>query len=378
MYLYFRMCRRPALNVIVIPILLLVCCIFVGLYFNRSMQDGKKLTPPLGMTYTPDHPVMNTASTRSSSEGPPITDVMSTSSAEGPFVRSSPTSSQGTYGIPGESEKVVFGGHGSDPGEFNHNYGVAVSADNEIFVTDLHNRRVQVFGKTGVFLRLFPTVVPGEEGRIIQPCDAGIDEEGHVWVVGFTFNGRRSAFAGFLRVVQYSKNGLPLTVFEVPHWARYPSIAVDLRNDRIVLEAFTEILVLKRNGSICLRFGTEQRLQNSYVTTDQKGNILVTVHSSVHVYDPSGRWRFAFGGVEGKHFQPHSLRGICVDRSGHILVADWRNRQIDMFTSRGEFVRTLVNNTYPWGIAVGPTGQLVMTNIKDSTVTIFPRRIILT
>jgi len=58
-------------------------------------------------------------------------------------------------------ERIVFGGKGASPGNFSGPSGMAVSADNEIVVADVHNRRVQVFSTEGVFLRLFPAALPG-------------------------------------------------------------------------------------------------------------------------------------------------------------------------------------------------------------------------
>eukprot|EP00058_Branchiostoma_floridae_P012647 XP_002598135.1 hypothetical protein BRAFLDRAFT_82918 [Branchiostoma floridae] len=410
MRVYHQICRRHAERAILL-VVLLVCGIFAGLYFTRGVKNDHGPTPAVDTTLTRDvaccssddtamadpmsmstpamdasfipvHSAADTASipdhiTRYNTGG--STTVMSTSSTNGSLAQTTPTlpgTSQGTNGVHAESAKIVFGGEGTKPGRFLHNYGVAVSADNEIFVTDLYNSRVQVFDMNGIFLRLFPTVPPGEEGNRIQPCDAAIDGEGHVWVVGRT---DEIEVSPLLHVVQYSKDGLALTKFDLQHWSRSPSIALDLHRNRIIVEALTNIFILHQNGSVLRRFGRAQRLKFSYVTTDQEGNILVTdtAHHSVHVYDPSGRWMFEFGGFglgEGRFILP---KGICVDRSGHILVANWGNNQIDMFTRRGEFVRTVVKITPSWGIAVGPDGQLVVTNIRHDTVTIFPRQLAL-
>ncbi|XP_035681604.1 tripartite motif-containing protein 2-like [Branchiostoma floridae] len=279
----------------------------------------------------------------------------------------------------GRADPVVFGGGGSEPGKFTRNYGVAVSADNEIFVTDLGNQRVQVFSMEGTYLRLFPTVLPAGKGQKIEPYDVAMDGKGHVWAVGY-----REKTQQVLHAVQYSKNGLPTTAttFDVQHRTRYPSIAVDLRNNNIIVVAATQIFILQPTGSVYRRFGAAGRLKAefSYVTTDQASNIVVvdTAQSTVHVYDPSGRHRVTFGGYgqgEGKLLVP---RGICVNKTGHIFVADWLKHKVDMFTSSGEFARTVVNISYPWGIALGPDGHLVVTRKTDNTVTIFPRQAILT
>ncbi|XP_066272173.1 tripartite motif-containing protein 3-like isoform X1 [Branchiostoma lanceolatum] len=386
--MYYRMYRSYALAAAI----LLVSFTFAGLYFTKNAQDVHKPTTAVGTTVT----FVNTDDTAMADLMSSSTQAMNTATTTDHFTPGHPTHNSATSAkssdmhnstlpatsqvISGSSEEysesatVVFGREGSEPGRFNRNYGVAVSADKEIFVTDMRNKRVQVFSMDGVFLRLFTTVVPGEEVRKIQPCGAAIDVEGHFWLVGYSVEMGVS-----LHVVQYNKSGLPMTTFVEHSWAPYPSIAVDLRNNRIVVVASTQIFILQSNGTIYRRFETEQRLDFSYVTTDLEGNIFATdtSHSIVHVYDHFGQRRFTFGDVglgKEKHVLP---RGICFSRSGRILVADWANGEIDMFTSRGEFVRTVVNITNPWGIAVGPDGQLVVTNIQDNTVTIFPRQTVL-
>ncbi|KAI8518973.1 hypothetical protein Bbelb_022300 [Branchiostoma belcheri] len=90
-------------------------------------------------------------------------------------------SSQDTNNRKVKLEKILFGGTGKDPGRFHmhSSHGMVVSAANEIFVTDYYNERVQVFSMDGVFLRLFPTVVPGDnENSTMHPSDIAIDRDG--------------------------------------------------------------------------------------------------------------------------------------------------------------------------------------------------------
>ncbi|XP_035677256.1 protein wech-like [Branchiostoma floridae] len=217
----------------------------------------------------------------------------------------------------------------------------------------------------GVSLRLFPAVVPGGEGKVIYPADVDVDKEGRIWV----------AAAGAVRVVQYSKDGLPVATFDVPSVAQwYPRISVDARDNSIIVVASNEILMFTPNGSLDGSFGKQEGVQLQYATTDKDGNILVTDTSvsRVHVYDHVGQYSFSFDTVSVGKGKP---RGICTDLLGHIFVADSANGRVDMFTSRGEFVRTVVNFTNPWAVAVGPGGQLVVTDAA-SVATIFPREMV--
>ncbi|XP_019632296.1 PREDICTED: E3 ubiquitin-protein ligase TRIM71-like [Branchiostoma belcheri] len=198
-----------------------------------------------------------------------------------------------------------------------------ISADNEIFVTDCdwNNQRVQVFSINGTYLRLFPTVVPGES-KTTRPYVVALNvAPGYLWVLG------KSSRPNEGHVVQFSKYGQPIKKFDVSLKSVYPVIAMDVRNNKII----------------------------------------VGDKNTIMMFDPGQR-----GGG-----QLDSFVGIFLDTSGHIIVANEYNLRVDMFTSQGKFVRTIADISQPWGVAMGPCGELVLTSPYTNTVTIFPRHMVL-
>ncbi|KAI8514013.1 hypothetical protein Bbelb_083370 [Branchiostoma belcheri] len=389
----------PAVTAAVVLMLLILVGTLIGLYLNTSQQDSQEAScaytvqesslqptqpvdtalstgqPNLDSTFTTDHPAccssVKTAmvdlllnQTDRSVNGQTASTVPSTSTTQQSDSLPS-TFSTLKAERNGKSKPIVFGGQGKSPGQMQDPNGVAVSADNEILVADMVNKRVQVFSMNGVFLRLFPTEVPGGDGRAMYPTDVDIDGEGRIWVVG-----KDRVTSGAVTVVQYGTNGLPLTTFDVKRLTWYPNIAVNERYNKIIVVAGNELFKFKPNGSLDGSFGKKEGNRLQYVTSDRDGNILVTVSSlpGVLVYDHNGQRLFSFRtavtGVAG---------GICMDPQGHLMVADWANGRVDMFTSRGEFVRMVVNVTKPRGIALGPGGQLVVIDSSDYIVRIFPR-----
>lgn len=95
----------------------------------------------------------------------------------------------------------------TDPGLFFGPRGVAV-LDNEIYVTDTGNERVQVFGKDGTFLRAFGGFGTGE-GQLIEPTGIVAGPDGNIWV----------ADSGNGRLVVYTPRGDVVKTIEVPSWA---------------------------------------------------------------------------------------------------------------------------------------------------------------
>ncbi|KAI8495548.1 hypothetical protein Bbelb_265200 [Branchiostoma belcheri] len=390
-----------AVTVAFLALLLFIWAI-TWLYLNGGNQDIQTPTSAVGTTYTPGgHPtdrsfgrtgktdlmVMPTVSSTSVkpqdvsltptfNSSQRATATLPTEISNSPQIATEPStfnSSEETHGVNSQTEKIMFGRTGSGPGEFLDNRAVAVSADNEIFVTDRYNTRIQVFNINGEFLRLFPTHVSVKGEDKMEPSGVSIDGEGHVWVVGQ----KKYIHDHPVRVVQYSRVGVPLTNFAVPGKSSTLSIAmtVDVPNNKIIVILRGEIQMFHPNGS----FYRSMELRHPPIwhqflyATHHGGRTFATdySYSNVQVFNHSGHWLYEFGRAglgEGELKLP---RGICTDSTGRVIVANGGNGRIDMFTSRGEFVRTVVRMNSPWGIALGPGGQLVVTDVDDNTVTIF-------
>ncbi|XP_078665784.1 uncharacterized protein LOC144908128 [Branchiostoma floridae x Branchiostoma belcheri] len=266
--------------------------------------------------------------------------------------------------------EITYGGIGSDPGKFRAPRGVVVSSSNEIFVADTLNRRVQVHSTEGVYLRHFPTVVPGTEDKYMEPYDVSMDGNGTLWVVG---HGESAD-----HVVQYSTDGTAMTQFHLQKIGPYRGIAVDMRNDHILVTDADrgEVEVFRPDGSLVRRFGHPQGEMGKpwYITVDGEGNILVSNWSThyVYMYDESGKFLLEFGGEGSGESQLRYPRAVCTDSSGHIIVADFGNQRVQMFTRHGEYVWSFETGFQTEGVAVGPEGQLVVTNWHNDSVTIFP------
>eukprot|EP00058_Branchiostoma_floridae_P012594 XP_002598082.1 hypothetical protein BRAFLDRAFT_85701 [Branchiostoma floridae] len=257
-------------------------------------------------------------------------------------------------------------------------HGMAVSADNEIFGADMYMRRVQVFSITGTLLRRFSTVVPGTGGDRMKPYTVAMDvEPDYLWVAGMI---EWTITHWSVNVVQYHKTGRPLKTFgfrrKIDYFAS-ADIAMDVRNKNVILADGDKILMFQRNGSLVRSFRVDGPTNNPTcsVASDCEGNVmLLDRRGRIKVYNHFGDKILDFGSNVGTCLV---TQGISVDPLGRILVVSNRNNRVDMFTNRGEFDRTVMNTEKnPRYIAVGPAGQLVVSNTMELIVTIFPRHML--
>ncbi|XP_019616580.1 PREDICTED: E3 ubiquitin-protein ligase TRIM71-like isoform X2 [Branchiostoma belcheri] len=266
--------------------------------------------------------------------------------------------------------KVRFGRYGSGRGKFNRPLGVAVSQDNEVYIADKGNTRIQVFTMDGVYIREFTTTLPGETGETLEPCDVAVDRNDNLWVVCEK------------HVVQYSREGTCLVTIDLPHVGYMCGITVSMATEQVIVTEFDgqngRLRVFNQDGSEVGTYGAGHRSPEPwwprYVTVDGEGNILVTdgKNHCIHVLDREGNFKFKFGSEGSDESQFKYPRGICVDGKGNIIVADGRNGCVKMFDSQGRFLCYIGSGMkVPWAVTVSPGGDVVVTHWKDHTVSVW-------
>ncbi|XP_078578173.1 E3 ubiquitin-protein ligase TRIM32-like [Branchiostoma floridae x Branchiostoma japonicum] len=326
-----------------------------------------------------------------------------------------------------KQRRLTFGRKGSEPGQFSAPLGVAVSEEGEIFVADGLNFRIQVFTLQGTFVRQFPTAVPDEP--VMAPYDVALDGEGNLWVVGCAALTDSGLFA-----VQYDKQGRVLREFKAKEIEpeQPKGVAVDTRRNHILIIGITgddedsdneddehteneggkntdnggqdtenegvedvdneddtdndnedgnnednshsEVFVFMPDGTLVRTVGQEQGMkQPCFITVDGEGNILVSDYDNhrVCVFNEDGQFLFQFGGEGSGEGQLKEPCGICTDRVGNVIVADSENGRVEMFEKTGRFLKHITTDMKcPCAVAMAPQRQLVVTDLKDNTVTI--------
>ena len=225
----------------------------------------------------------------------------------------------------------VWGGYGSEEGQFNYPSDIAVDGSGYVYVADAFNNRIQKFTSDGIFQAVIGTS-GYEDGQFNHPYGVYADNSG-VYVAD-CYNHRIQKFnsAGEFQS-KWGSYGAGLGQFNHPF-----DVAV-------YAPYYTYIIVADHDNY------RVQKISTYDATTSSWGNS---------------------GSGEGDFNLPFA---VAVDGSGNIYVTDNGNNRIQKFTSEGTFVRTWGaygsgNGEFnsPWGIAVDNVGNVYVADTGNSRI----------
>ena len=101
-----------------------------------------------------------------------------------------------------------------------------------------------------------------------------------------------------------------------------------------------EILVINRAGQIARRF-TNYCGYVYGITFSKSGNIVISDYSNhvIKIYTTTGQLARQFGGQGSKQGQLSGPMGVAVNEEGHLFIAGHDNHRISVFTENGQFLR---------------------------------------
>ncbi|XP_019629892.1 PREDICTED: uncharacterized protein LOC109474126 [Branchiostoma belcheri] len=229
---------------------------------------------------------------------------------------------------------------------------VAISNNNdEIFIADYNNWCILVYNTTGACIGHFKTMVLNEVLGFLtrfRPVGVAVDREGGIWVAGHNY------------VVRYNREGGILCRIFISGRLAY-GVAVNSETGEVIVvgcdhkpvrnSTGCSTSIYRQDGTLVRgRFTTGPEMKGpGYVAVGKGGKIFVSdwFGDSVNVYDSKGRFEFSFRVLERAGRKDRLLegpRGLCSVSSGHILVSDFGNNRVAMFTATGQFVRDMVTD----------------------------------
>ena len=227
-----------------------------------------------------------------------------------------------------------WGSSGSIQGKFNNPFGVAVDTNGSVYVVDSDNNRIQKFNSTGGFITAWGSFGSGQ-GQFKYPEGITLDENDNVYIAD-TNNHRAQKFnstGGF--ITAWGSPGTGEGNFSSPS-----GITSD-KNDGVYITDSDTHRVQKFNntGGFITAWGSlgpgEGQFNSPYdITTDKNGDVYVadTSNHRIQKFNSTGGFITAWGSLgtgEGQFSAPCS---VAVEDHGYVIVADTYNNRIQMFT----------------------------------------------
>ena len=275
-----------------------------------------------------------------------------------------------------------FGTFGTiDNGTFNVPFGVAVNSFNDnVYVADTNNNRIQVFDGNGNFITSFGSAGSGN-GQFSFPFGVAVNPStGNVYVAD-TFNNRVQVF---------DSTGTFITIlgsFNTPVAVAFnPTIGnvyvTDTGNNRIQVfdSAGNFITMFGGTGS-----GDGQFLGGTagVAVNPTTGNVYVSdfINDRIQVFDGTTGTFITKWGIPGSgDGQFSNPRGVAVNpTTGNVFVADTGNNRIQVFDSAGNFITKFGsagsgNGQFqgPTSVAVNPTtGNVYVSDAFNNRIQVF-------
>ncbi|MBE9528896.1 MAG: 6-bladed beta-propeller [Proteobacteria bacterium] len=210
--------------------------------------------------------------------------------------------------------------------------GVAVDADDNIYLTDSIAAMIYVFNSKGKYIRGFNAGT--------KPTGLAIDKPaGRLYVVDTGEHNVRMSGLDGKGVKTFGERGDTEGKFSFP-----VDIFLDDRSDVYVVDTMNyKIQIFDRNGRFISRFGTQGDGSGDFgrpkgIAVDHDGNIYLAdaLFDTVQIFDREGNYMLNFGSVgnaRGAFWMPS---GLHIDSGGYIYVADSYNRRVQIFEHLGE------------------------------------------
>jgi len=240
-----------------------------------------------------------------------------------------------------------WGEKGTEPGQFNEPTGIAVTND-EIFVSDSRNKRVQVFDFDGNFKRILGN---GDlsEGQLTRPMNLTITN--NVLYVADYFNDQINVYAlngTYKRSI--GESGSNDGQFSAPG-----GVAVADNGDVFVADFYNQrAQQLRADGQFVRQWGVTGQIgvfdgKMNYPTDVAigKDNTLYIAdgyNDRILAYNINGELIHKWGGPLAMNiFGPFNgwfatVTGVAVGPQGNVFVADFYNDRVQKFTPDGKFL----------------------------------------
>ena len=250
----------------------------------------------------------------------------------------------------------------STEGRFNYPYGIATDSNNDVYVADTSNNRIQKFDPSGDYLAQWG-VYGSSEGELAGPRDVTVDSSDDVYVVDTINN----------RIQKFDANGTYLA-----QWGGYGSGDGQFNDlHGIVSDSDDNVYVVDTNNHRVQKFDADGTYitqwgsqgsgngQFSYprgVAVDSDDNVYVTSDNRIQKFDADGTYITQWSAYDDGEGGFVSLDGITTDSDDNVYVVDTSSHRIQKFDSSGTYITQWGSQGSGNGTFQNPSGIAVDSN----------------
>jgi outer membrane protein assembly factor BamB len=290
-----------------------------------------------------------------------------TSTASVPAAVAGDTSAASPTAVPlplGEGLLRVIGSPGSADGEFATPHGLALDLQDNLYVADTGNDRVQVFDHEGRFLLSIA------DARFEGPRYVALDDTGHIYVTDSSetvhvFNGRGDPLQSFGQPGSLPNQFSGIADLAVDSAAGELYVA-DSGNGRVQKLSLLSGLVftLGEEGEEVEEESLLSRPQGLALDTEANVYVADAQDGRIVKYAPGGTFLRAFDTGLGE------LRDITLDEQGYMYVTDAAASVVYTLDAQGRIVSQAGEGhlSDPWGVAVDSSGAIYVADAGHQRV----------
>ena len=250
-----------------------------------------------------------------------------------------------------------FGSHGKAQGQFVFPFHIAIDDNTgNIAVADFNNNNVQLFNSEGKHLH---TVSHKE---IIHPTSVTFTRDSNLIVIATG------------KIFCFNESGKLLEKIVNDHLKK-PSRLTFARDGRMVVcgSGDNTVKVLSPDGKqLLLTISDTDHAAPSFAVSHQ--DIFIVSYywrHNVKVFSKNGEFLHSIGTSGSDNGQLCHPVGLAVDSYSNLVVGDFGNRRLQIFTLDGNLVSIIEGLVCPYSVAVSPTGQLYITDTEKCCVLVF-------